>query len=167
MKEGEHANDERLRSQKTLQEILSIATAFEEAARGFYTQLIPRVSKNLRWLVTQLADEELRHRNLFIEMAARTDIEQQLPALIEVPAEDSHFSDFIQVPDLGEAPDDQRVLQYALGREQAAMNQYRAVADSIAPGPIHDLFTFLAHEEAQHKAELERLYYELVHSGGV
>jgi len=29
------------------------------------------------------------------------------------------------------------------------------------------LFQFLASEETKHKLELEKLYYEIVHSGGV
>ena len=35
------------------------------------------------------------------------------------------------------------------------------------PGPVHDLFLFLANEETKHKNELEAIYYEIVHSGGV
>ena len=49
----------------------------------------------------------------------------------------------------------------------AAMKQYRELADSTEPGPAHDLFEFLANEETEHKRELEKTYYELVHSGGV
>jgi rubrerythrin len=70
-------------------------------------------------------------------------------------------------PDLGDKPDDQAVLQYAMGREHLAMSHYRALADSTAAGPIKELFEYLANEEAKHKEELEKLYYETVHSGGV
>jgi rubrerythrin len=47
------------------------------------------------------------------------------------------------------------------------MEQYRSLAESTPPGPIHDLFQYLADEETQHKNELEKRYYEIVHSGGV
>jgi rubrerythrin len=47
------------------------------------------------------------------------------------------------------------------------MEQYRELAANTAPGPIHDLFEFLAIEETKHKRELEKIYYETVHSGGV
>jgi rubrerythrin len=47
------------------------------------------------------------------------------------------------------------------------MEQYHALADSTQPGPIQDLFRYLANEETQHKGELEKVYYEVVHSGGV
>jgi rubrerythrin len=47
------------------------------------------------------------------------------------------------------------------------MEQYRSLAESTAPGPIRELFLYLADEETQHKNELEKIYYEVVHSGGV
>jgi rubrerythrin len=167
MSEGVVSAYERIQSKKTLREVLEVATSFEAAARDFYSGLVPRVSKNLRWLVEDLAAEEQRHYELFSELAARQDLEAQVQQLVETPASDRKFSDHVHLPDLGEHPDDQAVLQYALGREHAAMEQYRALAASAAPGPIRELFEFLANEETQHKGELEKLYYEVVHSGGV
>jgi rubrerythrin len=165
--EGTRSGYERIRSKKTLREILEVATSFEESARNFYTDLIPKVGKNFRWLVEELAEEEQRHFDLFTEMSSRKDLEQQVQALVETPASDTKFSDCIQLPDLGEKPDDQAVLQYAMGREHIAMEHYRSLAESTQPGPIKDLFGYLANEETKHKQELEKLYYETVHSGGV
>ena len=161
------ANIERLKSKTTLKEILGVATEFERTARDFYTALTPKVRKNIRWLVQELAEEEQRHYDLFTQLAERDDIVEQLRAEIERPVSDNKFSDCIQTPNLGENPDDQAVLQYALMREDAAMQQYHALANSTPPGPIHDLFLFLANEETKHKLELEKVYYEVVHSGGV
>ncbi len=58
-------------------------------------------------------------------------------------------------------------MQYALKRGHAAMEQYAELAESTEPGPIKDVFRFLANEETKHKNELEKLYYEVVHNGGV
>jgi len=165
--EGDRSGRERLESKKTLKEILEVAISFEETARDFYAGLVPQVSKNIRWLVEELAEEEQRHYELFSELVARADIEDQIGTLVERPASDRRFSDCVLLPDLGDKPDDQAVLQYALGREHAAMEQYRALAEGTEPGPIHDLFAFLANEETEHKNELEKVYYEVVHSGGV
>ena len=165
--EGHVSGRDRLRNSKTLDEILRTATSFEETARNFYRDLAPRVSKRIRWLVDELAEEEQRHYDLFSELLQRDDIGEQVQARVATPAADHRFSDAIHLPDLGDKPDDQAVLQYALGREHAAMEQYRELAESTEPGPIRDLFRFLADEETQHKAELEKLYYEIVHSGGV
>lgn len=167
MSEGHAESYAHIRSRKTLREILEVATSFEEAARDFYSDLIPKVSKNLRWLVQDLAMEEQRHYELFKELAGREDLESQVNALVDTPASDGKFSDCVHLADLGDSPDDQAVLQYALGREHTAMEQYRSLAESTEPGPIRDLFVYLAEEETQHKAELEKLYYEVVHSGGV
>ena len=165
--EGEPGAVERIRASKTLEEILTTASSFERSARDYYAGLAPKVSKRIRWLVKDLAEEEQRHFDLFTELSQRDDIADQVRASVETPASDTRFSDCIQLPDMGDNPDDQAVLQYALGREQAAMEQYRALAESAAPGPIRDLFEFLANEETEHKQELEKLYYEIVHSGGV
>ncbi|MCU7796902.1 MAG: ferritin family protein [Candidatus Thiodiazotropha sp. (ex Myrtea spinifera)] len=158
---------EKLQSKKSLADILEVAIEFERTARDFYSGLIPKVSKQIRYLVEELADEEQRHFDLFSELKSRSDIEQQIQVMIDTPASDQRFSDAIHLPDLGDNPDDQSVLQYALGREHAAMEQYHALAQSTPDGPVKSLFVFLANEETLHKNQLEKLYYEIIHSGGV
>ena len=165
--EGDQGGMARLRSKKTIKEILEVATSFEKTAWDFYAGLVPRVSKTLRDLVEELATEEQEHHQLFTELAARPDIEQYLCDEVKTPTDDRKFSDFVQMPELGDQPDDQAVLQYALAREDAAMRHYRELAAETDPGPIHDLFEFLANEETKHKQELEKTYYEIVYSGGV
>ena len=158
---------EKLKAQTSLRDILAVATEFERTARDFYAGLAPKVSKQIRYLVEELAKEEQRHFDLFSALHARPDIEEHVDQLVDTPASDRRFSDCILLPELGEHPDDQAVLQYALGREHAAMEQYHSLAESTQPGPIQDLFRYLADEETQHKNELEKRYYEIVHSGGV
>lgn len=165
--EGHVSGRERLQKSKTLAEILQTATSFERTARDFYRDLAPRVSKRIRWLVDELAEEEQRHFDLFNELIQRDDLHEQIQRKVATPVADHRFSDAVHLPDLGKNPDDQAVLQYALGREHAAMDQYRELSESTEPGPIRDLFAFLAAEETQHKAELEKVYYEIVHAGGV
>jgi len=167
MTEGTHGID-KLRSKTTLREILEVATSFEASARDFYTALTPKVSKRIRYLVEELAVEEQRHYALFSALAQRGDIAAQVKTEIERTASDSKFSDCLHLPDLGANPDDQAVLQYAMGREHTAMAHYGELANTAPTGPIKDLFVYLASEETKHKLELEKLYYETIHrSGGV
>lgn len=166
MTEGSHGM-ESLRSKTTLREILEVATGFEASARDFYTDLTPKVSKRIRYLVEELAAEEQSHFDLFSALARRDDLAEQVKIEIERTASDSKFSDCLHLPSLGENPDDQAVLQYAMGREHAAMSHYGELAETTPPGPIRELFQYLASEETKHKLELEKLYYEVVHSGGV
>ncbi len=165
--EGHPGAYERIQSKTSLAEILETASEFERTARDFYRNLAPRVGKNIRWLVDELAAEEQRHYDLFRELARTPGLEAQLAEEVRTPPSNTRFSDHIHLPELGEHPDDQAILQYALGREKTAMEQYQSLAESAPEGPIRDLFVFLAKEEAEHKRELEKLYYEVVHSGGV
>lgn len=157
-----------LRGKTTLREILEVATRFEESARDFYIALIPKVSKRIRYLVEELAVEEQNHCELFGALAQRADIAEQIKTEIRRTASDSKFSDCLHLPNLGEQPDDQAVLQYAMGREHAAMQHYGELAETAPAGPIRDLFIYLASEETKHKLALEKRYYETIHrSGGV
>jgi len=167
MIEGQTSSYERIKSKTSLREILDVACSFEESARNFYRDLTPKVGKNVRWLVEELAVEEQQHFDLLLGLMERPDIADQIKAEVQTPANNTKFSDCIHLPDLGERPDDQAVLQYAMGREHIAMEHYRSLADSTEPGPIKDLFEFLANEETKHKSGLERIYYDTVHSGGV
>jgi rubrerythrin len=159
-------NMQTLRSKTTLQDILEVATGFEASARDFYTALIPKVTKRIRYLVEDLAAEEQVHFDLFSALSKRTDIAEQIKLEIERTASDSKFSDCLLLPDLGEQPDDQAVLQYAMGREQAAMLHYGELAQTAPPGPIRDLFQYLTGEETRHKLELEKVYYATIYRGG-
>ncbi len=165
MTEGTH-DIEILRGKTSLGDILAVATSFEASARDFYTDLIPKVSKRIRYLVEELALEEQDHHNLFRNLAERTDLAEQIQAEVQRTASDSRFSDCIHLPDLGDNPDDQAVLQYAMGREHAAMLHYTELAETTPEGPIRDLFRYLASEETKHKLALEKLYYETIHRGG-
>jgi len=164
--EGTAHGIERLRGKTSLREILEVATSFEASARDFYAGMIPKVSKRIRYLVEDLAAEEQAHFDLFGALAQRSDIGEQIQGEIERPASDSQFSDCLHLPNLGEQPDDQAVLQYAMGREHAAMQHYSELAQTTPAGPIRDLFQYLASEETKHKLELEKIYYALVHRGG-
>ena len=165
--EGHSSGYGKLQTAKTIGEILETATEFERIARDFYADLAPKVSKRIRDLVDELAIEEQGHYNQFLALAKHPEVEAHIRERIAVPPNDHQFSDHLHLPELGDRPDDQEILQFALGREHAAMEQYTALAESTPQGPIRDLFRYLAYEETQHKQELEKRYYEIVHSGGV
>lgn len=161
------ANKTKLRNVTTVGEIFEIATEFERTAHMFYTDLVPKVTKNIRYLVTDLAKEELGHIRLFSDLAKNPDVTAIMAEKIARPVSDGKFSDCIQLPEMGDSPDDQEVLQYALRRETAASEQYSELAETAPEGPLKDAFRFLANEEREHKAELEAIYYQLITAGGV
>lgn len=151
----------------TVEEVLEAVSEFDREAHSFYTDLIPKVSKSIRYIVEELARSELDHVIKLYELSRSDDIRDHLKDAILRPEADRRFSDAIQAPELGEAPDDQEVLQYALARQQIAIEEYSELAANTPPGPMHEVFSFLANEESKHKSDLEALYYGVVHSGGV
>jgi len=161
----ERSGYQRLKDAQTLGEILNTAMSFEHSAREFYRDLATKVSEPLRAMVEELAAEEERHYKLFDELSWHPHVRDHISDLIKTPENDHRFSGYIFLPELGDHPDEQAILQYALGREHAAMEQYLALAAGTPPGPARDLFRFLAQEELKHKAEIEERYHKLVHSG--
>jgi len=163
-KEGHSKSYKKLKDKKTLKEILDVAISFEKTARDFYAALIPKVSKNIRYLVEELAEEEQQHFDLFTNLKENTEVQKQLAATVDTPIEDHKFSDFVELIDLGKNPDDQTILIYAIAREDAAMKQYQELAEKAPAGELQNTFKFLAIEEAEHKLELEKKYYETIHN---
>ena len=158
---------EKLARMTTAEEVLETVAEFSREAHSFYTDLIPRVSKNIRYLLEDLARAELAHVRMLSELVKSPDMRDHLRDAIRRPEADRRFSDAVQAPELGDNPDDQQVLQYALAREQIALEEYSELAANTAPGLLHEVFSFLANEETRQKADLEALYYEIVHRSGV
>lgn len=68
---------ERLENSTTIGEVLEVAMGFEATARDFYASLAGRVSKPLRGLVQELAEEEKRHYQLFSDLRERPDVQEK------------------------------------------------------------------------------------------
>ena len=151
----------------TVEEVLETVAEFDREAHSFYVDLVPRVSKHIRYIVEDLARARLEQVRMMSDLAKSPDVQSHLNDAIRRPEADRRFSDAAHAPELDEAPDDQAVLQYALAREQIAIEEYAELAANTPPGPLHEVFAFLANEEVKHKTELEALYYQIVHSGGV
>ena len=117
--------------------MLEIAASFEEIALNFYAGLTPKVGKKVRWAVEELAAEEQQHEEMLVTLSARPDIASQVKVSIATPASDGRFSDAVHIPDLVERPDDQTVLQWAMGREHLAMEHCRNLANGVPAGPIN------------------------------
>ena len=163
MSEGELEKWEQLAGIERLDQLLEVAIQFERAAAAFYRQQLDRVSKPLRWLLQSLVEEEQQHEEKLQALRDDATLERALQQRIEQPVIDPRFSDALQPPLVDEMVDDQAILQYALGREQLAQEQYRKLAEITEAGAVQELFQWLADEELQHKGYLERRYYELVH----
>ncbi len=151
-----------LKNKSSMGEILETASSFEYSAHIFYLSLRDKIAPELRNLVIELAAEEKIHFDLFQSLSKHPHTLEHHGDLVEMPPSNHRFSGYLQAPQLGDFADDKAILHYAMGREQAAMEQYSTLAREAPDGPIRDLFYYLAHEELQHKKELEKKYEELL-----
>ena len=158
---------DQMKEKTTVRAVFETASEFERAAHDFYTGLEDKVSKNIRYLVGELAEEELEHMRIFADLAKNPDVIEVMATDINRPVADREFSDCVLLPDLGNTPSDQDVLQYAIMREDAARRQYAELAETVPDGPLKAAFVVLAAEETKHKKELEKIYDDIVHSGSV
>lgn len=123
------------------------------------------MSENLRGLLDVLIKEEEDHVNLFSNLLRHPGIKDYLSQMVNKPDSNERFADAFNVQELGENPDEKRVLRYAITREQVAMEQYSALAKEFGSGAIRDVFLYMSQQEREHKQELERLYNRTVQSG--
>lgn len=147
-----------LKQKRTLKEVLEIATSFEKTAHEFYSQLIPKVSDDIRYLLEDLAAEELQHYHLFLDLMEDPSVLTQIEQKIAIPKEEKQYMEYVYTPELGDNPDEATVLHYAIGREDAALKQYQDLADNAPEGPLKSVFQFLAYEESEHRNDLEKIY---------
>ena len=85
MSEEKRSSYARLKKKTSLKEILAVATEFERTARDFYSDLAPRVSKSIRYLVEELAEEEQQHYDLFSRLSENPDIVDLIQTEVETP----------------------------------------------------------------------------------
>ncbi len=160
LQEGD--NYQELKSQASVGDILKMACSFEQTAFTFYSSLTHKVDQRLRPLVQELATEERGHFELFQGLGRHPHTLAHIADLIKTPPSHLRFTNYLQrPPQLAEFASDQAILLYAIGREQAAMEQYSALAEETE-GPLQDLFYYLAHEEFEHQQKLQGRYEELV-----
>lgn len=152
-------------SKESLSEILQVAILYERTAHSFYCDLAPKVSENLRGLLDVLIKEEEEHVNLFTSLLSHPGIKDYLSLMVNIPESNERFADAFSVQDLGDSPDEKRVLRYAITREQISMEQYSTLAKEFGSGAIRDVFLYMSQQEREHKQELERLYNRAVQSG--
>jgi hypothetical protein len=87
---------------------------------------------------------EQQHYGMLMTLSGRPDNLPQVKVSIATPASDWRLSDAVRVPELGEPPDDQTVLQHAKGCEHLGMDHCRNLADRAQAGLVEDLFGYLA-----------------------
>ena len=138
----------------TVDEILDFAIQNEQNAADLYTDLAGKTkSAAVKAEFEEYADEERGHKAKLENVKAGR---QLLDANSRI--QDLKISDYTVDVDLGENPDYQSVLLFAMKQEKAAFKLYTDLAGMTQDPAVKALLLGLAQEEAKHKLRFEIEY---------
>ena len=138
----------------TVDEILDFAIQNEQDAVDLYTGLAEKAgSPAVKADFLHYADEERGHKAKLIRVK---DGKKLLEASTAV--QDLKIADYTVEVDLGENPDYQSVLLFAMKQEKAAFRLYSDLAALAPTADLKELLLGLAQEEAKHKLRFEVEY---------
>lgn len=138
----------------TIDEILDFAIQNEQNAVDLYTDLAGKAkSAAIKADFEEYANEERGHKIKLENVKAG---KQLLNANSKI--QDLKISDYTVDSDLGENPDYQSVLLFAMKQEKAAFKLYTDLAGMTSDSSVKDLLLGLAQEEAKHKLRFEIEY---------
>ena len=143
----------------SFEQVLDYAIDREINSRLYYLALAQKASSlELRELLTELADEELRHQKKLARVKQR-----QFKMLTgDMPPMNLGIAE--SLPESPPHPEMSplEALRVAMVKEKFAYRLYHELALVAANEELVELFLALAHEEANHKVRLELLYDDLV-----
>ena len=138
----------------TIDEILDFAIQMEQDAVDMYTELANKTkAPAAKVAFEEYADEERGHKTKLQEIKDGKRLVHGLK-----PVLDLKISDYVQEKPLGDDPDYQDILIFAIQQEKIAYKLYTRLADQAQDDNIKQLLLSLAQEEAKHKLRFEIEY---------
>jgi rubrerythrin len=137
-------------------EIIKLAIAKEIGAAYFYSQAAEKTgNSDTREVLLQFAREEERHQKtletLTVEKIDQARIERMPPIAVSDDAGETEYR-----PGMSYA----EIVKMAIAMEEQAFNLYDYLRETGNDDDLKKIFTFLANEEAKHRARFEKLYAE-------
>ena len=142
-----------------VQEILDFAIISEQNAVDLYLNLANRSkTPSAKAAFEEYAAEERGHK----AKLERVKSGKKLLLKPSAKVQDLKLSDYTVLQELGENPDYQSILIFAMHQEKAAFKLYTDLSQLAESAEIKDLLLGLAQEEAKHKLRFEIEYDEHV-----
>ena len=141
---------------RSLESLLNVAIAREEAAYAVYMELQERiVDKEVKDTLQFLAGEEQKHRDFLVKYKAGQ-VGAGAMELTEVI--DYKIAEHLELPDPEKNMDNEEIYLLAAHRELAAYNFYKDLADLHPEGETREMLLKMAYQELKHKEKVEYLY---------
>lgn len=137
-------------------DIFQYAVQMEKDGEDYYRQLTQQTeNKGLKTILTMLADEEVKHRNIIEKM------EQERPQLAQTTILDDARNVFVQMKESGEkfssAIGQKELYRKAQDIEKKSQDFYVEKANEVKEEYQKDIFLKLAEEEKKHYFLLENI----------
>ncbi len=139
-----------------IDEILNFAIQNEQNAVDLYTDLASKSkSQSAKTAFEEYANEERGHKKKLQNVKAGKKLLNANDAVLDLK-----IADYTVDVELGDNPDYQAVLLFAMKQEKAAFRLYTDLAERTDDAEIKQLLLGLAQEEAKHKLRFEIEYDE-------
>ncbi len=137
-------------------EVLQFAIEKEIGTHNLYA-MCEQVAKysGAKDLFAELAEEEEQHRKLLENVSAEKILHEKLD-----PIPDLRISDYLIDVDCQPDSSYADILRLVMKNEEHSVKLYNDLKESCRDGDLKRLFEFLAHEEAKHKLQFEKIYDE-------
>jgi len=145
----------------SFEKIIEHAICLEDDASKLYLSIADRTKRpEIKKVFEEMAAQEEGHKRKLQKAIDRHSLPQGKKY---TPDEDLKIADYVISVDL-DKPDlsYQDALAIGMKLEKASMELYQKLADRSFDEQSHELFTFLAEEEAKHKANFEAKYDDLL-----
>jgi len=145
----------------TIEKALEVGAEMELESITLYTETAEKATyPGAKKLLTELADDEKRHRQYFLE--GLRDPENVKMRTLKEHIPDLKITDkLVKVP-LDPMADYPQILIYAAQREKATHDFYVQIARRFKDAELGKMFNNFAKEELRHKYLLEREYDDVV-----
>ena len=145
----------------TIEKALEVGAEMELESITLYTETAEKATyPGAKKLLTELADDEKRHRQYFLE--GLRDPENVKMRTLKEHIPDLKITDrLVKVP-LDPMADYPQILIYAAQREKATHDFYVQIARRFKEAELGKMFNNFAKEELRHKYLLEREYDDVV-----
>lgn len=150
------ANEKKMLTFQTVDEVLDFAIREEEEAHAFYKGWKEKLTMpGSQKVFDELAKEELKHKALLLDIKNGKKFQITTEKVTDLKIAES-------VKDVHASPDSdyQDALIISMKKEKEAFMLYSDLAALTTDDEIQALFRTLAQEEAKHKMKLEILYDE-------
>lgn len=146
----------------TVKEALEDAKRKEELAYEFYSKLMEYVEDlGAKAVIKELAEEELKHRNL-VEEIMKTGKIDSVGLNTKYYYTDLGISNMVLPQVITKDMTVQDVLRIAMKHEDNSRIFYEKLGDKHAGSPAEEVFRKLAVEESLHRNSIQKMYDDIV-----